>query len=344
MFARRRVVASIASLLLAGACFAAPALAVAGESGDAAPVAQAQEGLDQTTYVCGGLQCDVPGDYAVAVEAQAMRANNPEGTVMVEMRLAGADLVVSQDPAEWPASFANTAARTLEEYKAAGAVDAVLVDEWAAELGDGTQVYAMLFRVVLDDGAANVTQVYVPMANGSVGLFGVAALDGADAQAEADAIAASLALAPVEVEVVEAGGILLELPAGLILDGESASGERDWYSADGSFMVGVIPMLVEELSVIGVESLDLIATGIAEGLDGVLHSAEVVETGGATVYQYTFAFQDGGVQFAGALALVPLADDTVTGVLALAPVGDGFDAAGEKVGAIFGSIRLAEVA
>lgn len=341
---RHHVFALVVSLALAGACLAVPALAAA----DAVPAASASVVKDVSadgTYALGGLQCTLPSDYLVEVEDGVMYARNANETLVVAMLASSADAAVPQDPAAWGAFFAQYS------HSAAAESGAMLADGWPTRLEDGTEGYAYQLEYVSDGVPVTALQMYVPMADGSFGLFQIAMARDLSLTDEASAIVEGVVRATPEATALaadgivltksyEVGGIRIAMPANLLLDEASAAQEPNWYSEDGSFMVGVIPALVEELSTIGTESLDLIAEGIAAGLDGMVGSAQVAERAGGTVYLYTFVFNDGGAQYAGVLCLAPLADDTVTGVLALAPSAGDVADVGRSVAAIFDSVEV----
>ena len=345
-FVRHHVFALVATLALAGACLAAPSLAIAEDSvSTAVSVSVVKDVSPSGTYALGGLQCTLPGDYLVEVEGGVMYAQNADDTLVVAMLASGADAAVPQDPAVWGEFFGQYA------QAAAAESDAEIAQSWPTQLKDGAEAYAYQLEYTSDGVPVVALQTYVPMADGSFGLFQIAMAQGQALADEAAAISQSVVRTTPEARVLavdgivltrayEVGGLRIAMPASLLLDEASAAQEPNWYSVDGSFMVGVIPALVEELSTIGTESLDLIAEGIVAGLDGTLESAQVVGRVGGIVYLYTFAFSDDGAQYAGVLALVPLADNTVTGVLALAPSASDMGDVGRSVAAIFNSIEI----
>jgi len=344
---RHPFLAVVASVLIAGACLAAPALAepVAETGVDVAP----EVASDTTTYAFAGLQCAVPGDYLTKVEDGIAIMVNPQNTLSVMLVALDPAEPVPADPEEWGAYFAQYA------EAAATSSDSQIVDGWPGTLEDGGQGYVYQMSSLVGEVPVMSLQMYVPMADGSFVTFQLSMVQDEALLDEAELIADSLALAtPDAVELSEraaslpqvgaAGGIEIGLPADFALDPASGADEPNWYSADGRFMVGIIPALVEELSAIGVESLDLIASGIAEGLTGTLEESRVIQNGDTVVYLYLFSFMDGASSYHGALGLVPLANDTVTGVLALILDGEGSTAAAETVGEIFGSIQVVNAA
>lgn len=155
------------------------------------------------------------------------------------------------------------------------------------------------------------------------------AADTADDAVGDDAVAA-------DVQTVQAGGIELDLPAGYVADESSTETEPSWLSADGNVMIGVTPNLLDEYSTVGEEGLDLLALIVAEGLGGELAGSTVLPNG---VYAYTLTFSVEGQEGIAILGMVPLADDTVTSILAMTPLENAANSDAE-VTAVFESVRV----
>lgn len=364
-----RLASRLAALFAACLCFAAPGLALADAAGTskntvpgsmgitgaaAAQASAAQSGTDApaadaTDYALGGVQVSLPveGFEIVTLSGVALASNEDASLVVTIVPVnADADLPVGDD--ELTAYFGDFAQATADEL-------GVEVEAGNAyELLDGTASYVYLISYETEDGVSIVSgQCYVPTGARSFTMVQITFDANNDEVAElANHISATVALATPEAvqldktgdveltQAVEAGGIAFNLPADFILDETSPSDEPTWFNEDGTVMLGVIPNLISEVSALGSDVLDLIAIGIAESLEGQIEGATVLDQNDAEVYVYVFTFASGEEEFVGALGMAILADDTVTGILALAPM-ESASEADAVVTAVFDSITLA---
>lgn len=307
-----------------------------------------------TAYALGGVQFSIPDGFEVVDLGSMALASNADGSVVVSVTPSGDEASVPASPDEWGAYFASFAQAAVSET--AG----TQLDEGLSTLADGTEAYVFRIGYGLEDGGQmTVAQCYVPLDDGTFTLVQVACTSDEEAGAAAEGVLASVELATDAAtqlgtasdqagstegaatgKAVEAGGITFDLPAGLVADESSTDGDPTWYSEDGTLMLGVMPALIDGYSTVGKAALDLIADGIAQSLGGTIDSSSVIEHDGTAVNVYVFTFSSEGQEFVGALGMVALDDDTVTGVLALTPMLTAAvnDAA---VASVFDSIRVA---
>ena len=322
-------------------------------SADEAEAQGAQAAADGT-YACGGVQITVPEDFEVADLEYMLIATNADASIVISVSPSGSDDTVPADPAEWGAFFEPFAESSATEmggtYEGGGIYT----------LADGTQAQVFAIGAAETDGTPIVlAQCYVPLADGTftlvqVGCYAddeatveladsisetiVLASDEAEAGQAADTadVAAADDAAAADVQTVQAGGIELDLPAGYVADESSTETEPSWLSADGNVMIGVMPNLLVEYSTVGEEGLDLLALIVAEGLGGELAGSTVLPNG---VYAYTLTFSVEGQEGIAILGMVPLADDTVTSILAMTPLENAANSDAE-VTAVFESVRV----
>ena len=322
-------------------------------SADEAEAQGAQAAADGT-YACGGVQITVPEDFEVADLEYMLIATNADASIVISVSPSGSDDTVPADPAEWGAFFEPFAESSATE------MGGTYEDGGIYTLADGTQAQVFAIGAAETDGTPIVlAQCYVPLADGTftlvqVGCYAddeatveladsisetiVLASDEAEAGQAADTadVAAADDAAAADVQTVQAGGIELDLPAGYVADESSTETEPSWLSADGNVMIGVTPNLLDEYSTVGEEGLDLLALIVAEGLGGELAGSTVLPNG---VYAYTLTFSVEGQEGIAILGMVPLADDTVTSILAMTPLENAANSDAE-VTAVFESVRV----
>ena len=324
-------------------------------SADEAEVQSAQAAADGT-YACGGVQITVPEDFEVADLEYMLIATNADASIVISVSPSGSDDTVPADPAEWGAFFEPFAESSATE------MGGTYEDGGIYTLADGTQAQVFAIGAAETDGTPIVlAQCYVPLADGTFTLVQVGCYADDEATVElADSISETIVLASDEaeaeagqaadtaddavgddaaaadVQTVQAGGIELDLPAGYVADESSTETEPSWLSADGNVMIGVTPNLLDEYSTVGEEGLDLLALIVAEGLGGELAGSTVLPNG---VYAYTLTFSVEGQEGIAILGMVPLADDTVTSILAMTPLENAANSDAE-VTAVFESVRV----
>ena len=318
-------------------------------SADEAEAQGAQAAADGT-YACGGVQITVPEDFEVADLEYMLIATNADASIVISVSPSGSDDTVPADPAEWGAFFEPFAESSATE------MGGTYEDGGIYTLADGTQAQVFAIGAAETDGTPIVlAQCYVPLADGTFTLVQVgcyaddeATVELADsisetivlasdeAEAEAGQAADTADVAAADVQTVQAGGIELDLPAGYVADESSTETEPSWLSADGNVMIGVTPNLLDEYSTVGEEGLDLLALIVAEGLGGELAGSTVLPNG---VYAYTLTFSVEGQEGIAILGMVPLADDTVTSILAMTPLENAANSDAE-VTAVFESVRV----
>ena len=322
-------------------------------SADEAEVQSAQAAADGT-YACGGVQITVPEDFEVADLEYMLIATNADASIVISVSPSGSDDTVPADPAEWGAFFEPFAESSATE------MGGTYEDGGIYTLADGTQAQVFAIGAAETDGTPIVlAQCYVPLADGTFTLVQVGCYADDEATVElADSISETIVLASDEaeagqaadtaddavgddaaaadVQTVQAGGIELDLPAGYVADESSTETEPSWLSADGNVMIGVTPNLLDEYSTVGEERLDLLALIVAEGLGGELAGSTVLPNG---VYAYTLTFSVEGQEGIAILGMVPLADDTVTSILAMTPLENAANSDAE-VTAVFESVRV----
>lgn len=329
-------------------------------SADEAEAQGAQAAADGT-YACGGVQITVPEDFEVADLEYMLIATNADASIVISVSPSGSDDTVPADPAEWGAFFEPFAESSATE------MGGTYEDGGIYTLADGTQAQVFAIGAAETDGTPIVlAQCYVPLADGTFTLVQVgcyaddeATVELADSisetivlasdEAEAEAgqaadtadVAAADDAAAADVQTVQAGGIELDLPAGYVADESSTEDEPAWHSADNTVMVGVLPGLISGYSSMDGDVFGMVATGIAENLGGTVESTVTFSNDGTDVDVYVFTFSSDGMEFVGALGMVALPDDTVTGMLALSPMSNVAGSDGD-VTALFESIRLAE--
>ena len=322
-------------------------------SADEAEAQGAQAAADGT-YACGGVQITVPEDFEVADLEYMLIATNADASIVISVSPSGSDDTVPADPAEWGAFFEPFAESSATE------MGGTYEDGGIYTLADGTQAQVFAIGAAETDGTPIVlAQCYVPLADGTFTLVQVGCYADDEATVElADSISETIVLASDEaeagqaadtaddavgddaaaadVQTVQAGGIELDLPAGYVADESSTETEPSWLSADGNVMIGVTPNLLDEYSTVGEERLDLLALIVAEGLGGELAGSTVLPNG---VYAYTLTFSVEGQEGIAILGMVPLADDTVTSILAMTPLENAANSDAE-VTAVFESVRV----
>ena len=325
-------------------------------SADEAEAQGAQAAADGT-YACGGVQITVPEDFEVADLEYMLIATNADASIVISVSPSGSDDAVPADPAEWGAFFEPFAESSATE------MGGTYEDGGIYTLADGTQAQVFAIGAAETDGTPIVlAQCYVPLADGTFTLVQVGCYADDEATVElADSISETIVLASDEaeagqaddaaetaddaagddvaaadVQTVQAGGIELDLPAGYVADESSTETEPSWLSADGNVMIGVTPNLLDEYSTVGEEGLDLLALIVAEGLGGELAGSTVLPNG---VYAYTLTFSVEGQEGIAILGMVPLADDTVTSILAMTPLENAANSDAE-VTAVFESVRV----
>ncbi len=324
-------------------------------SADEAEAQGAQAAADGT-YACGGVQITVPEDFEVADLEYMLIATNADASIVISVSPSGSDDTVPADPAEWGAFFEPFAESSATE------MGGTYEDGGIYTLADGTQAQVFAIGAAETDGTPIVlAQCYVPLADGTFTLVQVGCYADDEATVElADSISETIVLASDEaeaeagqaadtaddavgddaaaadVQTVQAGGIELDLPAGYVADESSTETEPSWLSADGNVMIGVTPNLLDEYSTVGEEGLDLLALIVAEGLGGELAGSTVLPNG---VYAYTLTFSVEGQEGIAILGMVPLADDTVTSILAMTPLENAANSDAE-VTAVFESVRV----
>lgn len=309
------------------------------------------------TYACGGVQITVPEDFEVADLEYMLIATNADASIVISVSPSGSDDTVPADPAEWGAFFEPFAESSATE------MGGTYEDGGIYTLADGTQAQVFAIGAAETDGTPIVlAQCYVPLADGTFTLVQVGCYADDEATVElADGISETIVLASdkaeagqdddaaetaddaagddaaaADVQTVQAGGIELDLPAGYVADESSTETEPSWLSADGNVMIGVTPNLLDEYSTVGEEGLDLLALIVAEGLGGELAGSTVLPNG---VYAYTLTFSVEGQEGIAILGMVPLADDTVTSILAMTPLENAANSDAE-VTAVFESVRV----
>ena len=372
--ARNSVFAFLVSAAIAGTCLAVPGMALADDAVDSgaaeleqqagnlateeasAPEASATEGdgaqasAEDGTYTCGGVQVTVPADFEVADLGYTLIATNADSSIVVSISPTSYETAVPTDTAEWSSFFEPFAAESASE------MGGTYEDGGIYTLADGSQAQVFAIAGEEENGTPFVlAQCYVPLEDGTftqvqVGCYidDEATVELADSISETVVLASDAddaeAAAPAEdsataetgdVQTVQAGGIELDLPADYVLDESSTEEEPSWLNADGNVMIGVTPNLIDEYSTVGEDGLDLLALVVAEGLGGELAGSTVLPNG---VYAYTFTFSVDGQDGIAILGIVPLADDTVTGVLAMTPL-ENAAASDAEVTAVFESIR-----
>ena len=319
--------------------------------------AQGAQAAAEGTYACGGVQITVPEDFEVADLEYMLIATNADASIVISVSPSGSDDTVPADPAEWGAFFEPFAESSATE------MNGTYEDGGIYTLADGTQAQVFAIGAAETDGTPIVlAQCYVPLADGTFTLVQVGCYADDEATVElADSISETIVLASDEaeagqaddvaetaddaagddaaaadVQTVQAGGIELDLPAGYVADESSTETEPSWLSADGNVMIGVTPNLLDEYSTVGEEGLDLLALIVAEGLGGELAGSTVLPNG---VYAYTLTFSVEGQEGIAILGMVPLADDTVTSILAMTPLENAANSDAE-VTAVFESVRV----
>ena len=319
--------------------------------------AQGAQAAAEGTYACGGVQITVPEDFEVADLEYMLIATNADASIVISVSPSGSDDTVPADPAEWSAFFEPFAESSATE------MNGTYEDGGIYTLADGTQAQVFAIGAAETDGTPIVlAQCYVPLADGTFTLVQVGCYADDEATVElADSISETIVLASDEaeagqaddaaetaddaagddaaaadVQTVQAGGIELDLPAGYVADESSTETEPSWLSADGNVMIGVTPNLLDEYSTVGEEGLDLLALIVAEGLGGELAGSTVLPNG---VYAYTLTFSVEGQEGIAILGMVPLADDTVTSILAMTPLENAANSDAE-VTAVFESVRV----
>lgn len=350
---RHSVCAFLMSLAFAGTCLAAPAAASAANAstnaGSPSPsttdVAEHDAAQAEAIYALGGVQFCVPSDYEVVDLGSMAIASNASASVVVTVIPATVqDTIPDQD--QWPDYFAPGSQAVL------GSEDATATDLGVIELDDGTPAYACRLDLSQNDVKNALEQRYIPLSENEFTLVQVAFYtEDDDARHDGEAVLASIARATdaatklgavaafPSVGEVEVGGIAFDLPEGFIADPTAPADEPSWYNEDNTLMLGVMPLLIDGLSDIGDEAFDLIAEGIAQGLGGVIEGSSVLDNKEADVRVYVFAFASEGQEFIGTLGMVPLPDDTVTGILALTPMASA-ESVNAAITSVFGSIRL----
>ena len=339
--------AAASVLEVEGATTGAIELPGEGESTEAEEVIEATEGL----YAFGGLQLELDDSFEIEISDGLMLAISEELGVVVNITPTDSAGMVPEDQAEWEAFFTQFVDLVAEQIN--GTVGATYLGEM------NTGFYGYSCEVIFEQSGTEIAsvQAYVPLGDGSFTMFQIAWENGnEEAYNNAGVIASTLHYATDEAiqlgaqlgQEVTAAGITLCLPDELIYDETSLADEPTYFTDDGSFMLSVTPAFVEDLSGLAAELelestedvLDLMGMSIADGLEGTLADSVVLENQTTNVYTYIFSFADGGTDFVGVIGMVPLADDTVTGVLALLTL-DNFDAVAEMVEAIFATIELA---
>lgn len=367
---RRFPLALLASVALAGTCLAAPGLALAGTAAE--PDGQAAEAVGSlsdpadegrgasdgaTVYALGGVQVAIPDDFELVDLGYTALASNEDGSVVVSITPSDADATVPEDDGQWASYFSTFSNASAHETSASFSGGEI------CELADGTRAYAVSLVAEQKGGQAALSQCYVPLEDGTFTLVQIACdASNEEAAATAEAIGSSIARAtddalvlgrsdqggdvPADqasagVQPTQAGGLAFDLPAGYVADESSTEDEPAWHSADNTVMVGVLPGLISGYSSMDGDVFGMVATGIAENLGGTVESTVTFSNDGTDVDVYVFTFSSDGMEFVGALGMVALPDDTVTGMLALSPMSNvaGSDS---DVTALFESIRLAE--
>lgn len=367
---RRFPLALLASVALAGTCLAAPGLALAGTAaepdGRAAEAVgslsdSADEGRDAsdgaTVYALGGVQVAIPDNFELVDLGYTALASNEDGSVVVSITPSDADAAVPEDDSQWASYFSTFSDASAHETSASSSVGEI------CDLADGTRAYAVSLVAEQKGGQAALSQCYVPLEDGTFTLVQIACdASNEEAAATAEAIGSSIARAtddalvlgrsdqggdvPADqasagVQPTQAGGLAFDLPAGYVADESSTEDEPAWHSADNTVMVGVLPGLISGYSSMDGDVFGMVATGIAENLGGTVESTVTFSNDGTDVDVYVFTFSSDGMEFVGALGMVALPDDTVTGMLALSPMSNVAGSDGD-VTALFESIRLAE--
>lgn len=322
---------------------------VAADEADDASEAQAIEG---GTYTCGGVQITLPEGFEGTDLGVMFLASNEDASIVVSIVPSDASAGAPSDPAEWDAFFMPFAEETV-----AGSDD-VYGEGEVYTLADGTQAYVIPISSQEADGTPIImVQCYIPFADGSITQVQIAcyaddeeivaladeisesivlATDGADAEAAGDGAAeAADGQAAEDLQTVQAAGIEFDLPAGYIPEENSTEEEPAWTNAEDTVYVSVSPAILEEYSTLEEGSLDLLALIVVEGLGGELAGSVEMPNG---VVAYTFTFPVEGQTVVGVLGMIPLADDTVTSMLALAPLEYAADLDAE-VTAVFESVR-----
>lgn len=356
----------LACLLAAGAT-GLPAAAAASEAAVGAEASEAAA-VGATVYAFAGVEAAIPDNLDVANLGSMALASNGDASLVVSLIGPSSTSDAPVDEDGWQAYFTPFAQASLDEIASSGQ-PASLSDGGVVSLRDGALAYLLEVSFTASDGTPmRAAQYYVPLGDGTFTMAQVAS-DASDESAskQARAVAASVQLQTEDAvelsgpsgqaegsllsQTVEEGGVSFGLPDGFVASGRhdgqasggvadagvsaSGSGTPSWHSPDGTLVIGVLPRLIENLSAIGSDSFDVIAEGVAQSLSGKLEARASLESGTAV---YVFTFSSDGEEFIGTLALVPLDDDSVTGLLALTPLSSAAenDAA---VAAVFRSVR-----
>ena len=372
----RPAFALLVSLSVAGTCLAAPAVAFADDQApssalgilaasadaardaeeapavepaaadaaatDAQEPAEADAAADGVT-VFGGLQLEIPEDFMVTQASSMLLATTEDGSMVINLITPGAMGVGMLDEVEDVAEFFGAMAS-----ETATASEGAISDEGMVTLADGTEAYACTIEVDSAGTQVVMHQFYVPVVNGSFALAQFAYEGGADEATidEMSAIANTLQLAPegatatsTTMSVFEGAGIQLEVADALLLDESTTDTEPTWYSADGMMMFGLIPDLMTDASLLTEDDYAMLYTQIAASMGGEPWETTTITADGVDVRLGGFSFEDGDDLYVGILGLVPVADDTLTGIMALMPA-DQVDAYGSMLDAMYASVSV----
>lgn len=333
--------------VLAGTCLLAPALAQAAPASaaaDSAKAASAKVDATAQSVAFGGIELAVPADWVqVQLGFDMLVTASPDGLMSASVIPAEADDVPAADSADFKTYFGEAA------EAAADSVGGTLKGSDAVELTDGTKAWACVIDATQTSDASMLYVVYVPTKTGVTCLMISADASAKNGEDVADAIAQSAvtstatAVAPAPAarlgETGAGGGITLSLPEGLVAEDDDPDAPS-WINADGTFMVGIIPDMTEGAGTLTDEEVDACAQLAASMMGGSLLGSMKVEAEGVTVSLFAFTFVADGEVLLGAVGLVPVADGSVTAVMAVCTGADA-EAYGADMDQMFASIALA---
>ena len=335
--------------VLAGTCLLTPALALgapASAAADSAKTASASALADATAQhiAFGGIELAVPADWLqVQLGFDMLVTSSPDGLLSASVIPAESTDVPAADSADF-ATYFGAAAKA-----AAASVGGELKGSDAVELADGTTAWACVIDATKAQDASMLYVLYVPTDGGVTCLMISADASAKDGEDVADAIAqsavvstaTSVASTPAAKlgETGEGGGVTLSLPEGLVAEDDDPD-NPSWVNADGTFMVGIIPDMTEGAGALTDEEVDECAQLAVSMMGGSLLGSMKVQADGVTVPLFAFTFTTDDEVLLGAVGLVPVADGSVTAVMAVCT---GADAGtyGAAMDQMFASIALA---
>lgn len=341
--------------VLAGTCLFAPGLALAASASASAapdaPSASVSALKDAQGVTLGKVGMDVPGDWSVVELGDVMVvASSPDGLMTASLVSVADEKAPAPGSAELEAYLADAAQRCADglagELKGAASV----------ELADGAEGYACVIDATQAETGSMVYLVYVPEKAGVLTTVMIcAAPEVTDGEDVADAIAQTVSAsvkqpaakaasgardASVALDVTgEGGGITLGLPDGMLAeDGDPEM--PSWVSEDGCFMVGVIPDVTEGEGTFTAEEMDMCAQLVAGMFGGEVLGSTTTGAKDATVMLYAYAFAQDDEVFMGAIGFVPVADGSLTAIMAIC-TGEQAEMYGAVMDAMFASVSLA---